>query len=169
MRHLTESEFVRGADGSLDDAELATVGAHLQSCAECRDQLDAQSVARRVLVARPIEPVRDLSAAIRSTLDAERPWIERLNWRRLSLRMAPVAAALSLVALFVVRAADSADTTAAAGDSATAEHTVASALWSGEVTDDQLLSLFLSAHPDDALSAYVPTVQPAGQQEKKDR
>lgn len=169
MTHVTESQFVRAADGSLDGPELAALHAHVASCEVCRDELDAQSAAHRVLAARPIAPVRDLSAAIRATLESERPWIERLNWRRLSLRVAPVAAALSLLAFFIVRSADlalvrsadpavvrSADTTTTA-DAAATEHTVASALWSGEVSDDQLLTLFLSAHPDDALSTYVGT------------
>lgn len=159
MTHLMESEFVRAADGSLETNER-DVMAHLASCDACRDQLDAQTVARRVLVARPIAPVRDLSAAIRATLENERPWIERLNWRRLSLRVAPIAAALTLVALIIVQAADpaavrTADTSITSADTSTSDPTVASALWSGEVDDDQLLTLFLTAHPDDALSTYV--------------
>jgi len=159
MTHLTESEFARAADDSLENNER-DVMAHLASCDVCRDQLEAQTVARRVLVARPITPVRDLSAAIRASLENERPWIERLNWRRLSLRVAPIAAALTLVALIIVQAADpaavrTADTSITSADTSTSDPTVASALWSGEVDDDQLLSLFLNAHPDDALSTYV--------------
>jgi len=92
MRHLTEAEFVHAADGSLGDAELAAIDAHLASCAECRAAIDAQTSAHRALAARAIEPVRDLSAAIRARLEADLPWIERLNWRRLSLRVAPIAA-----------------------------------------------------------------------------
>jgi anti-sigma factor RsiW len=152
MTHATEAEIVRAADGSLEPEARAVLDAHLASCAACRDAVGAQAAARRVLMARPIEPVRDLSAAIRATLEAERPWIERLNWRRLSLRVAPIAAALTLAALFLVRTAD----TSAPAQAATATgHSVASALWSGEVTDDQLLTLVLSARPDDALSTYV--------------
>jgi anti-sigma factor RsiW len=154
MRHATEAELVRAADGSLDAAELAALNAHFASCAACRAELDAQTAARRVLAARPIEPVRDLSAAIRATLETERPWIERLNWRRLSLRVAPIAAALTLAALFLVRTADT-NASAQAATAAATGHSVASALWSGEVTDDQLLTLVLSARPDDALSTYV--------------
>jgi hypothetical protein len=155
MRHLTEAEFARIADGSLDSGDVSALdlAAHVSSCTACRAEVDAQLAARRVLLTRPIAPVRDLSAAVRATLEAERPWIERLNWRRLSLRVAPVAAALSLVAFLVVSSADQ----SGLADSAATDHTVASALWSGEVSDDQLLTLFLSAHPDDALSTYVAT------------
>jgi anti-sigma factor RsiW len=152
MTHATESQLVRAADGSLDAADRAALDPHLASCDPCRAELDAQTSAHRALAARAIEPVRDLSAAIRATLEAERPWIERLNWRRLSLRVAPIAAALTLAAFFLVRTTD---TSATASAAATTGHSVASALWSGEVTDDQLLTLVLSARPDDALSAYV--------------
>lgn len=152
MTHATESQLARAADGSLDGAELAALNAHAAACDACRGKLDAQSAARRVLAARPIAPVRDLSAAIRATLEGERPWIERLNWRRLSFRAAPIAAALTVAALLLVRTADTGSNPAAA---ATTGHSVASALWSGEVTDDQLLTLVLSARPDDALSTYV--------------
>jgi hypothetical protein len=155
MTHLTEAQITHAADGSLESGDVSAldVASHIASCEACREQVDAQIVARRALVARPIAPVRDLSAAIRAALEAERPWIERLNWRRFSLRVAPIAAALTLVALFLVRTAD---TTAAAVDTAsTTDHTVASALWSGEVSEDQLLSLILTASPDDSLSTYV--------------
>lgn len=149
MTHLTESQFVRLADASSNDSDAA---AHLAVCEACRAELDAQVSARRVLAARPVEPVRDLSAAVRAALDAELPWIERLNWRRLSLRVAPIAAALTLVALLLLRTTD---TSTLAETAKPNGHSVASALWSGEVTDDQLLTLVLSARPDEALSAYV--------------
>ena len=142
-----------------DSGELVEHPAEVIRCAaceECRGALDAQTSAHRALAARPILPVRDLSGAIRATLESERPWIERLNWRRLSLRMAPIAAALTLVALFLVRTAD---TTVTAVDASSADPTVASALYSGDVSDEQLLTLFLSAQPDDALSTYVPNVK----------
>jgi predicted anti-sigma-YlaC factor YlaD len=162
MTHLTESQITHAADGSLgsDDVSALDVAAHIAACDACRALVDTQVAARRVLAARPILPVRDLSAAIRATLENERPWIERLNWRRLSLRVAPIAAALTLVALFVIRTADSAAVRSGdLAESATAvDHTVASALWSGEVSEDQLLTLFLSASPDDSLSTYVPAV-----------
>lgn len=157
MTHATESEIVRAADGSLEPAAQARLDAHLASCAACRDELDAQLIARRALAARPIRPVRDLSAAVRATLESERPWVERLNWRRLSLRVAPVAAALTVVALLLIRTADVSTGSAATATTpgASQGHSVASALWSGEVSDEQLLDLFLKARPDDPLSTYV--------------
>lgn len=163
MAHLTESEFARVADDSLEPEPRAAIDAHLATCDDCRATVETQALARRVLIARPITPVRDLSAAVRATLEAERPWIERLNWRRLSLRMAPVAAAVTIGALILVITTDSAtgnSPTAATSTVATeaaraTDHKVVSALWSGEVNDDQLFALFLSARPDESLATYV--------------
>jgi len=164
MTHLTESEFVRAGDGTA----AARIHEHLAACDACRATVEAQSIARRVLAGRPIAPVRDLSASLRATLDAERPWIERLNWRRLSLRMAPVAAAVTIGALILVITADTASGptvsgTPVSGTAATlstdatriSDHKVVSALWPGEVNDDQLFALFLSARPEESLATYV--------------
>lgn len=163
MAHLTESELARVADDSLEPASRAAIDAHLATCGDCRAAVETQALARRVLTARPITPVRDLSAAVRATLEAERPWIERLNWRRLSLRMAPVAAAVTIGALVLVITTDNAtgnSPTAATSSVATeaaraTDHKVVSALWSGEVNEDQLFALFLSARPDESLATYV--------------
>jgi hypothetical protein len=108
-------------------------------------------------------PVRDLSAQIRATLEAEQPWIDRLNinWRVWSLRVAPIAAALAIVAVVLVRSADATVQNVTLAADATVATTsddsqsVASALWSGDVSEDTLMSLFLRANPDDALSTYV--------------
>ena len=128
--------------------------------------LTRQREARAILMARPIMPVRDLSAAIRAQLEAEQPWIDRLNinWRMWSLRVAPVAAALAVVAVMTVRSVETSstttDTTSATitGDTATP---VVSALWSEGVSDDALLTLFLRARPDDDLANYASDIQSA--------
>jgi hypothetical protein len=178
MTHLSESQLLRVADGAsddpsgMDDASFAAATRHLADCAACRDAVETQRSIHAALAAQPIVPVRDLSAAIRATLEAETPWLERLNWRRLTLRMAPVAAAITLMALLLVQTAqttqpqvpEAADAstsappvTGAAGTTVlrASSHTVSSALFSGDVNEDQLLSLFLSARPDESLATYV--------------
>jgi predicted anti-sigma-YlaC factor YlaD len=165
MTHLSEHELAQAGDDSLAPAARRDVDAHLAACADCRAHYTAQRDARALLRARPILPVRDLSAAVRRTLEAERPWIDRLNinWRVWSLRAAPIAALLVVLAVAAVRKADTA--AQASTDTATVatvtkatdpSASVASALWIGDVSDDTLLSLFLRANPDDALSSYVP-------------
>jgi hypothetical protein len=77
--------------------------------------------------------------------------------------MAPVAAAVTIGALVLVITTDNAtgnSPTAATSSVATeaaraTDHKVVSALWSGEVNEDQLFALFLSARPDESLATYV--------------
>jgi predicted anti-sigma-YlaC factor YlaD len=168
MSHGFEHQIAQAADDSLAPELRRDLDAHLAGCDACRGLFDAQRDARAVLMARPIVPVRDLSASIRRTLEAERPWIDRLNinWRMWSLRVAPVAAALVVVAVLAVRTADSGTSaTETAAVSSDSSASVASALWSGDVSDDTLLTLFLRANPDDALANYVPSGS-AGTKEK---
>jgi anti-sigma factor RsiW len=154
MTHGFEHQIAQAADDSLAPEFRQALDVHLETCDACRVLLAEQREIRAVLMARPVVAVRDLSAAVRAALEAERPWMDRLNinWRVWSLRVAPLAAALTLIAVLLVRSGDSG---AAGGDAVAPSHTVASALWSGEVDDDQLVSLFLQARPDDPLSTYV--------------
>lgn len=158
MTHVSEHEMAQAGDDSLAPAARRDVDAHLATCHDCRALYIAQREARAVLMARPIVPVRDLSAGIRRTLEAERPWIDRLNinWRLWSLRVAPVAAALVILAFAAVRTADTTLTETATVVTTDAAASVASALWTGDVSDDTLLTLFLRANADDPLSSYVP-------------
>ena len=179
MTHGFEHEIAQAADDSLAPELRHALDAHLSVCDACRALLSEQRDARALLLARPIVPVRDLSAAIRATLEAERPWqrdaerswpldaerswIDRLNinFRVWSLGAAPVAAALVVAAVMLVRTADtSTEANATSVDAASVTGTdaaapVVSALWSGEVSEDALFNLFLRARPDDALSNYV--------------
>lgn len=163
MTHVSESELLRAVDGDPS----ATASVHLTSCDACRALVEDQRAAHAMLASRPILPARDLSAAIRATLEAETPsgWlglIDRLNinWRVWSFRAAPVAAALAVVATLAVRSIDTTGSatatattdTASASDSTTP---VVSALWSGDISEDTLFNLFLTAHPDDALGSDV--------------
>lgn len=159
MSHGFESQIAQAADNTLDAAARRVLDAHLADCATCQALLSEQRDARAWLMSRPVAPVRDLSAAIRRTLENERPWIDRLNinWRVWSLRVTPVAAALALAAILIVRSVDSqnaADTTAASATASDATASVASALWT-DVSEDTLVNLMLRASPDDALSNYV--------------
>jgi hypothetical protein len=154
MTHLSESELLRLADAEAGHATGAEA-AHLAACAVCREAVETQRLMHATLAAQPIVPVRDLSAAIRATLEAETPWLERLNWRRLTLRLAPVAAALALMAILLVETGTPQTPPASASTPAATAHTVATALFSGDVNEDQLLSLFLSARPDESLATYV--------------
>lgn len=166
MTHLSESELLRAADGEPS----AMASAHLTGCDTCQALVEDQRAAHAMLASRPILPARDLSAAIRATLAAESSsgwlgFVDRLNinWRLWSFRVAPVAAVLAVVATLAVQSANTAtapatvasDTTTASA-SETGSSPVVSALWSGDVSEDTLFNLFLTARPDDALGNYVP-------------
>ncbi|MBP6715893.1 MAG: zf-HC2 domain-containing protein [Acidobacteria bacterium] len=162
MSHNFEHQIAQAADDALAPELRRELDAHLATCDACRALLADQRDARALLMARPIVPVRDLSAAIRATLEAEQPWIDRLNinWRMWSLRVAPVATALAIVAVVLVRSGDVATTTpttdpTVASTTSDSTDSVASALWTGEVSEDTLFNLFLRARPDDALENYV--------------
>jgi predicted anti-sigma-YlaC factor YlaD len=120
MTHGFEHQIAQAADGSLAPELRRALDAHLAGCDACRALLVEQREGRALLMGRPIVAVRDLSAGIRRTLEAERPWIDRLNinWRKWSLSTAPIAAALVVIALTLVRTMGSsaAETTAAAAD-----------------------------------------------------
>ncbi len=156
--HGFDELIAQAADDSLSADQRRTLDAHLTLCADCRTLLAIQREMRALLMARPILPVRDLSAAIRATLEAEQPWIDRLNinWRVWSLRVAPVAAAIAVVAVLLIRAVDTTSTSDIAATSTETPASVASALWTGDVSEDTLVTLLLHANPEDALSNYVP-------------
>jgi len=155
--HGFDELIAQAADDSLSPDRRRELDAHLTACADCRTQLAAQREMRALLMARPILPVRDLSAAIRATLEAEQPWIDRLNinWRIWSLRVAPVAAAIAVVAVLLIRAVDTTTPNDTAAASTESSASVASALWTGDVSEDTLVTLLLHANPEDALSSYV--------------
>lgn len=173
MSHHFEHDIAQAADDTLTPEKRHALDAHLVICDACRTLLAAQREARAALMARPIVAVRDLSAQIRHTLEAERSWIDRLNinWRVWSLRVAPVAAALGIVAVVLVRSVDATSVPTTVADATVtttsdASASVVSALWTGEVSDDALFNLFLSASPDDALSNYVQPAPAVGAKEK---
>lgn len=164
-----EPLLARAADGMLDPDRAAALAPHLHACSDCREALDAQRAVRTLLVARPAAPVpADLRARILAGLPERRAgsvagWIDVLNWRAWTLRLAPVAAALFVGAglgmgastdpsdagaadYAVVLTAWVADETAAGPPDAGAEIDTVARLWRDErTTDDLLLDVLLAA------------------------
>ena len=159
-----EPLLVRAAEGSLPPAEQARMDAHLNHCASCREAFADQRAMRELLQSHPVQGARlgfdtRVMAAIRAEAEA-RPgsWLDNLDFRRWTLRLVPVAAALALASIVVSQS----DTTSAlAGDETTVvasnsadDLPVSSALWSESVSGSSLLSLMLTANADDTLSNY---------------
>jgi len=89
-----DAERITGyVDGALDDTSRAEVEAHLTDCADCRDQISAESALRSALRALPLpEPRAGLEQDVRQHVRASTP--SRLRW------LLPVAAALAAMTLW---------------------------------------------------------------------
>jgi predicted anti-sigma-YlaC factor YlaD len=85
---------------ALGSSERAQLELHLGVCEACRVVLDDQRQVARMLHARPpvaIPP--DFAARLAVRLDAEpHGWLAIANWRAWTVTLAPVAAALVLIA-----------------------------------------------------------------------
>ena len=109
-----ESLLVRAADGTLNAERRAAVDRHVAECAECREALDAQRMTRSLLAARPDTAARPgFVTRVMANLPAQDPasgsveaaasngdWLDLLNWRVWTIRLAPVAATLLVAAAF---------------------------------------------------------------------
>ena len=169
-----ESLLVRAAEETLDTKRQAELNQHLAACPACREELEAQRSARARLAARPDAVVRPgFATRVLANLPAQDPagaldvaavaggaWLDLLNWRAWTIRLAPVAATLAIgAALGLGSAVSGADETSATGeaiaftDLAAAWATddgandVVTRLWQDEAdaeSDDLLLDLLLA-------------------------
>ena len=94
-----EPLLARAADGTLDAERAAVLAGHLEACADCRDALETQRAARALVAARPELPVpAGFAARVLAALPERHApaagWLDALNWRAWTLRLAPVAGAL---------------------------------------------------------------------------
>lgn len=152
------SLVVHAADGTLDVAGRARLDEHLLGCSACREALDGQLSARRVLAMLPaVQASPFFAARLRADLDASRPWTDRIDFRRWTWRVLPLAAGLGLAAFLAVRA----ETVASrANVSSAPDAPVSAALWSDSVSDTSVLSLMLRANVDESLdTALAETTQ----------
>jgi anti-sigma factor RsiW len=154
--------IVRAADGALDAAGRARLEAHMATCERCRAALEAQRLAHVLLADWPeTMAAPDFSARVLARLDWHRSWLDDWDFRRWTWRLSPLVAALALAAyLTVAQTSATAAGTSAAIDS---DVPVSAALWSDEVSEADLLSLMLTASPDDPLAAAVETLGEAPQ------
>jgi anti-sigma factor RsiW len=97
-------EAVTGSvDGALDAAESASVAAHLETCAACREQAQAEQELRgRLRQLPPLEPRPGFEAEVRASLRERRwrvllPLAASLVVAALWLRESPAAVARALV------------------------------------------------------------------------
>ena len=150
-----ESLLVRAADLSLDAPGRAELDRHLSDCPVCRMALDDQRAAIAMLRARPpLQAHPSFSAAVMARLESEASWLDILDFRRWTWRLAPAAGAL-LAATWLLLAGTSAgpQTAQTAAETPFApELPVSAALWQDSVSDTSVLSLMLRASADDPLA-----------------
>ena len=157
--------LLRAADGRLNDAdEAARFAAHLRGCAGCRQALAEQEAARRLLAARVDAPApAGFAARVLSAVQEAPRWMDLLRWRTWTYRLAPVAAALLLLAGLVVRSAAGQAPSAAGNVEEVVDVWTYGAAEGGElpayallgqdgVSGDRLLDAILSAAPDETLA-----------------
>ena len=157
--------LLRAADDRQDDSlEAERLAAHLHTCTECRQALAEQQAARRLLAARVDAPVpAGFAARVLSRIQETPRWMDLLSWRTWTYRLAPVAAALLLMAGLVVRSAAIQAPPAAGGVEAVVDVWTYGVDEDGElpayallgqdgVSADRLLDAILSAAPDEALA-----------------
>ena len=159
--------LVRAADGPLPDKDQAVLDRHLATCTACADALAMQRAARVDLAALAAEPVvtharARVLAQLREEQAAQNAsWLDGFNWQRWTWRLAPVALVLAVVAAGTPSVNSS--TTTMVTDETSTDTTatdltgtpLSSALVSGGVGGDTLLSLMLNASPDDAMATLV--------------
>jgi len=152
--------LARLADGDLGEDERAAVAAHLDACARCRAEMEAQQAVATVLGARPAAPVpAGLAARIAAEIALESGWFGVADWRGWSFRLAPLAAGLVLAAFLwggpTAPAAESSESltpiveTWLMGERDGLPAT--SVFWQQDVTADTLLATVLRSAPDDVL------------------
>jgi anti-sigma factor RsiW len=154
--------IVRAADGALGAAARARLDSHLATCARCRTALETQRLAHTLLAEWPeTRAAPDFPARVLARIDRARGWLDGWDFRRWTWRLSPLVAALGLAAYLTV-----VQTSAAIeGSSGTieADVPVSAALWADELSEVDLLSLLLTANPDEPLAQAVETLEEAPQ------
>jgi anti-sigma factor RsiW len=149
-----ERLIARAADGAqISDADRRRLDAHLETCAACRDELDAQRAVAQVLRRRTESAAyANFSARVAARIerDGAPGFLELANWRAWTVGLAPVAAALVLLAYLGIGSATtgstSAETTATFESwvSASAGSTPAAVFLQPSASGDQLLETVLT-------------------------
>jgi anti-sigma factor RsiW len=91
--------ILASVEGTLDAASRARLEAHAATCAGCRRALDEQAAVKRMLAdLPPVEVSRGFAARVRERVEQRPWWMPAGNWRLWTLRLAPIAALLTILA-----------------------------------------------------------------------
>ena len=149
--------LLRRLEGRLEPDEGQSLERHLEQCETCRETLDVQRRVAAVLSSRPMAEVPlGFAGRVMANLEPVPGWLDALNWRVWTFRLAPVAAALLVVAALgfgPTEAAEPLEFSDLVAEWVVEEDAeglpAVSLLWQEEVTDDALLEAVLTADPDE--------------------
>lgn len=136
------------ADGSLDADRVRLLDRHLADCDGCRRALADQMRVHDALAATPmVHPREGFSTRVHGRLAATPGWLELADFRVWTLRIAPVAAAVALLAM--LWAGPRSGGTSSGPSSATFSP-ASLADWSRNVSPNALLEAALRQGPGDS-------------------
>jgi len=146
----------------LDVTDRDRLATHLARCADCRDALDEQRAVRAALTTRNDAPVPvGFATRVAAHVTVDASWIDMLQWRTWSFRLAPLAVGLLLVAAVTTQSAFTADETTGLSDLAEVwafggqgvdTQPAFTILGQDGMSGDMLLNTILSAEADDSLA-----------------
>ena len=149
--------LLRRLEGRLEGDEGQPLERHLEQCETCREPLEVQRRVAAVLSSRPVaEAPLGFAGRVMANLEPVPGWLDALNWRGWTFRLAPVAATLIVVAALGFRptaAAEPMEFSDLVAEWVVEEDAQGlpafSLLWQEEVTADTLLEAVLTADPDE--------------------
>ena len=149
--------LLRRLEGRLEADDRQRLERHLEQCEACLETLEVQRRVAAVLSSRPVaEAPLGFAGRVMANLEPVPGWLDALNWRVWTFRLAPVVAALMVVAALGFGPTEAAEPLEFSD--LVAEWVVEedgeglpafSLLWQEEVTDDTLLEAVLTADPDE--------------------
>lgn len=154
--------ILRGAEGRLELEAQQELAGHLGTCHACWQAFEDQQLVIDALANRPdAAPSLGFPGRVIASLDVTQAWLDAPSWRVWTFRLAPVAAALFVVAAFGLGPSERAEPLefsdlVAAWVTDTEEDADAlptfTLFWRQDVTDDTLLDAVLTADPDEPLA-----------------
>ena len=146
VRRADDSEaFPEGLPELINAQTRAHVDAHLEGCASCRAALDTQRAVSAWLRMRPADRLSpNFAARLAARLDEASGWFGIADWRRWTLRLAPVAGALALAAYLGLGAATQTPVTIEEWTLGTSESSTESMLWDSSVSAESVMETMLT-------------------------
>ncbi len=150
--------------GRLDERAGADLDEHLRGCVECRRAADAQAEVANVLAGRVDAGVSpSFAARLAGRLEEESGWFGLADWRWLSVRLAPIAAILLIVAGLVIERQSAQSSPAPSlsalvdtgGADASGEVPVSAVLWQQQANEDAVVLTVLTAPPDATIAGQT--------------